>query len=174
MKRIVLSILVLAFAAASLFAADGPSPKLKELATFDGHWTCSGTAFPFLGMPEHKTTATVDGTWELDRFWFSLHYKEARTAANATPVEVRYLWGWDNEVKKFASIAADNGGGHFSQTSPGWNNNTITFEGDMHIAGKTMKFHDVFTRVSASKIMHRGEAVIDGKWTKLDEETCSR
>jgi hypothetical protein len=32
----------------------------------------------------------------------------------------------------------------------------------------------VFTKVSATKVMHRGEAEIDGKWTKLDEETCTK
>ena len=37
-----------------------------------------------------------------------------------------------------------------------------------------MKFHDVFTRRNASTVMHEGEVVIDGKWTKLDEETCTK
>jgi len=28
--------------------------------------------------------------------------------------------------------------------------------------------------VSASKVAHAAEVEMDGKWTKLDEETCSR
>jgi hypothetical protein len=177
LKRILFAILAIAFASSTLLAADAPpqpSPRLEELRSLAGHWTCKGTAFPFMGMPEHRTTATIDGTWGFDNHWLQFHYKELRTATNPAPVEVQYFWGWDEQTKKFASSAVDNGGGHFNQNSQGWDGDTITFEGDMHIAGKTMRFHDVFTKMNASTLMHRGEAVMDGKWTKLDEETCTK
>lgn len=174
MKRSLIPLLALAFSTSLLAAPPVPNPRLAELRSFSGHWTCSGTAFAFLGMPEHKTTATIDGTWGLNDYWIDVHYKEAKSAANPGPVEVRYFWGWDEENKQFTSVAVDNGGGHFAQSSPGWEKDAITFAGNMHIAGKTMKFHDVFTRVNATKMMHRGEAEIDGKWTKLDEETCTK
>lgn len=175
MKRFLFPILAVAFA--STLFADGPpkpNPRLGELQYFTGQWNCSGTAFAFLGMPEHKTTATIDGTWAFDNHWLELHYKEPKTVTNPAPVEVQYFWGWDDQTKKFASSAVDNGGGHFNQSSPGWVGELITFDGEMHIAGKTMKFHDVFTKVSSSRLMHRGEAEMDGKWTKLDEETCTK
>lgn len=173
MKRILPSFLVLVFASSTLLAAP-PSPKLKDFQYFGGHWTCKGTAFAFMGLPEHKTIATIDATWTLDKYWFQVHYKEPKTAANATPVEVLYLWGWDEQGKKFASGGFDNGGGHFIQSSSGWEGDKLVFEGDMHMGATTMKFHDVFTKVNASTVMHKGEAVIDGKWTKLDEETCTK
>jgi len=175
LKRI-LFLIAFAFSASTLLAdgLPGPSPKLEELQYIAGHWTCTGTAFPFLGMPEHKTTATIDGTWTLNDHWLEVHYKEPKTGTNPAPVEVRYLWGWDDQTKKFASSAADNGGGHFNQSSPGWEGDQITFAGEMHIGGKTMKFRDVFTKGSGSNLMHRGEALMDGKWTKLDEETCTK
>jgi hypothetical protein len=171
LKRILFAILTLAIAASAI--AD-PNPKLRELAPLAGHWTCNGTAFAFLGMPEHKTTATIDSKWTFNDYWLQFHFTEAKTAANPMPVEVEYHWGWDEQTKQFAATAVDNGGGHFNQTSPGWNGDAITFDGEMHIAGTTMKFHDVFTKITATKIMHRGEALIDGKWTKLDEETCTK
>ena len=174
MKRILLSILAITFASSLLAAPPTPSRKLRELDSLAGHWTCNGTAFAFLGLPEHKTRSTIDAAWTMNDHWLQVHYKEPQTATNPSPVEVQYSWGWDDQTSKFASVAVDNGGGHFIQSSPGWVGDEITFEGDMHIAGTTMRFHDIFTKVSASKIMHRGEAVIDGTWTKLDEETCTK
>jgi hypothetical protein len=155
-------------------APPGPNAKLKELKFFEGHWGCQGAALAFMGMPEHKTSATFDGTWQLASFWLQASFKENKTAINPSPVEVRYFWGWDEETKKFTSAGVDNSGAHFAHSSPGWDGDKITFEGELRIAGKAMKFHDVFTRVSASKLMHRGEVEIDGKWTKLDEETCTK
>jgi hypothetical protein len=172
LKRIVLP-LALALLSTTL-TAETPNAKLDELRPLAGHWTCEGTAFPFLGMPEHKTRAVIEAAWDLNDHWLGVHYKESKSATNPSPVEVRYSWGWDDQTKTFFSSAVDNGGGHFNQTSPGWEGSEITFDGEMHIAGSTMKFHDVFTKVSPSTIRHRGEAVIDGKWTKLDEETCRK
>ena len=39
-------------------------------------------------------------------------------------------------------------------------------------ARSTMKVRDYFTKVSAKKVVHSAEVEMDGKWTKLDEETC--
>lgn len=174
MKRILLLILTIALTCTLLAAPPEPNPKLNELQYFVGHWTCKGTAFPFMGMPEHKTHATIDGAWVMNNHWLQFHYTESETANNPAPVEVQYHWGWNEQTKTFASSAVDNGGGHFVQDSPGWDGDKITFEGDMHIGGTTMRFHDVFTKVGDSSLVHKGEAVIEGKWTKLDEETCSR
>jgi hypothetical protein len=44
----------------------------------------------------------------------------------------------------------------------------------MHAGGMTMKVRDVFTKVSATKLNHMSEVEMDGKWTKLDEETCTK
>lgn len=178
MKQVVLSITcsIVAIAATSspLVAADGPHPKLKELNYFGGHWSCQGTAFAFMGMPEHKTSATFDGTWGLNNYWLQVSFKEAHSATNPTPVEVRYFWGWDDQTQRFASTGVDNGGAHFIHNSPGWDGDKLAFDGDLKIGDKLLKFRDVFTKLSASKLMHRGEAEIDGKWTKLDEESCAK
>ncbi len=177
MKRILFPILALAFASSTLLAADappGPNPKLKELKYFAGTWTCKGTGFAFMGTPEHKTTAKVEGVWTLNDYWLALRYHETKTALNAAPVDVKIFWGWDDQLKKFASGAVDNMGAYFIQNSPGWDGDKMTWEGDMHAGGMTMKVRDVFTKVSASKLMHMAEVEMDGKWTKLDEETCTK
>lgn len=175
MKHLLSPIVALALAS-TVAAADppGPNPKVKELKALEGRWSCQGAAFAFMGFPEHKTTAKMEATWGLDGYWLVVDFRENKTAINPNPVEVRYFWGWDAKVKKFASSGVDNSGAHFVHTSPGWEGDKITFDGELDIAGKVLKFHDVYTKVSATKVMHRGEAEIDGKWTKLDEETCTK
>ena len=177
MKRILLPIIVLAFTASYVLAADappGPNPKLKELAYFAGNWHCEGTGFAFMGTPEHKTSANVEASWTLNNYWLSLSYHENKTAINAHPVAVRVFWGWDEQVKKFASGSVDDMGSFNIQNSPGWEGNKLTFNGDMHGGGATMKVRDVFTKVSAKKLEHMSEAEMNGKWSKLDEETCTK
>lgn len=176
MKRVVFPIIALAFAA-SVVAADappGPNPKLKELKYFAGTWQCTGMSFAFMGMPEHKTSATVDASWTLDNYWLTIYYHESKTAMNAHPVAVRVFWGWDEQLKKFASGGVDNMGSYSVQNSPGWDGNKLIFNGDMHGGGATMKVRDVFTKVSATKLQHMSEVEMSGKWTKLDEETCTK
>ena len=177
MKRILLPIIALAFTASVVLAADappGPNPKLKELKYFAGNWSCKGTSFAFMGTPEHKTSASVEASWTLNNYWLSLYYHESKTATNAQPVAVRVFWGWDEQAKKFASGSVDDMGSYAIQNSPGWDGNKLTFEGDMHTSGGTMKTRDVFTKVSATKLEHFSELEMDGKWTKLDEETCTK
>src|SRR5436190_1971704 len=174
MKRVLLPIIALAVAASTVLAADappGPNPKLKELKYFVGAWQCKGTGYAFMGTPEHKTSAMVEAGWTLHDYWLGLRYHESKTAINAQPVDVRIFWGWDEQTKKFASGAVDNMGAYFIQNSPGWDGDKLTFEGDMHGGGMTMKVRDVFTKVSATKLEHMAEVEMDGKWTKLDEET---
>ena len=176
MKRVLFLIIALAFAWSAL-AADappGPNPKLKELQYFVGNWQCTGTGYAFMGTPEHKTTAMVEAMWILDGYWLSMRYHENKTAVNAHPVDARIFMGYDEQTKKIASGAVDNMGGYFTQSSPGWEGNKLTLEGDMHGGGMTMKVRDVFTKVSATKVEHMAELEMNGKWTKLDEETCTK
>ena len=177
MKRILLPVIILAFAASSVLAADappGPNPKLKELKYFAGTWQCKGTSFAFMGTPEHKTVAMVEASWILNDYWLSLRYHESKTAINAHPFDVRVFWGWDEQVKKFSAGSVDNMGSYAIQSSPGWDGNKLTFDGDMHAGGTTMKTRDVFTKASATKVEHFAEVEMDAKWTKLDEETCTK
>ena len=177
MKRILFPIIAIAFTASSVLALDappGPNPKLKELKYFAGDWQCKGTGFAFMGTPEHKTSAMVEANWTLDNYWLTIRYHESKTAINAHPVDVRIFWGWDEQIKKFSSGAVDNMGSYYIQYSPGWDGNKLTFDGDLHGGGTTMKVRDVFTKVSATKLEHMAEVEMEGKWTKLDEESCTK
>jgi hypothetical protein len=174
--RIFLAILALGLFTSLAAAADAPSPSehLKDLQYFAGSWQCKGTGFAFMGMPEHPTTATVESSWTLGKYWLNLHYKENKTTKNPMPVDVRVFWGWDEQVKKFASGSVDNMGSYAIQYSPGWDGDKLVFEGEMHGGGMTAKVRDLFTKVTASKLTHSSEMEMESKWTKMDEETCTK
>src|SRR5260221_4074164 len=168
---------VLGLAVTTILAADappGPNPKLKDLKYFAGTWQCKGTAFAFMGTPEHKTTGAVEANWALNDYWLLIRYHESKTAVSAQPVDIRLSQGWDDQTKKVASGAVDNMGAYYIQSSPGWDGDKMTWNGDMHAGGMTMKVRDVFTKISATKLQHMAEGEMDGKWTKLDEETCTK
>lgn len=151
------------------------NPKLKELQIFVGTWHCTGTAFASPWGPEHPTTATVNGSWILGGAWLQIEYTEAKTAKNPHPYAVHDLMSYDQEPKAFVSGSVDDMGGYATAQSPGWQADKLIFSGPMHGGGATIKSRDIFTKVSANEVRHASEMEEkDGKWKKLDEETCKR
>jgi hypothetical protein len=156
-------------------AAFGQSnPKLKELQTFIGTWQCIGTAFASPMAPEHPTKATVHGSWILDGSWAEVAYTEEKTAKNPHPYAVRMLLSYDTQPKAFVSGAVDNMSGYSVEQAPGWVSDKMTFDGLMHSGGTTMKSRDIFTRVGKNEVRHESEMEMNGKWVKLDQESCKR
>ncbi|HEV7424997.1 MAG TPA: DUF1579 family protein [Thermoanaerobaculia bacterium] len=156
-------------------AAFGQSnPKLKELQTFIGTWQCTGTAFASPMGPEHPTKATVHGSWVLDGSWAEVAYTEEKTAKNPHPYAVRMLLSYDTQPKAFVSGAVDNMSGYSVEQAPGWVSDKMTFDGLMHSGGTTMKSRDIFTRVGRNEVRHESEMEMNGKWVKLDQESCKR
>ena len=156
-------------------AAFGQSnPKLKELQTFVGTWQCTGVAFASPMGPEHATKATVNGAWILNGSWVEIRYTETKAAKNPHPYAVRMLLSYDEQPKAFVSGAVDNMSGYSTAQSPGWENDKMTFAGAQHGGGATMNVHDIFTRVGKNEVRHETEMEMNGKWVKLDQETCKR
>jgi len=156
-------------------AAFGQSnPKLKELQTFVGTWQCTGIAFASPMGPEHATKATVNGAWILNGSWVEVRYTETKTAKNPHPYAVRLLMSYDEEPKAFVSGAVDNMTGYSTAQSPGWMDDKMTFSGVQHGGGATMNVHDIFTRVGKNEVRHETEMEMNGKWVKLDQESCKR
>jgi len=150
------------------------NPKLKELQTFVGTWQCTGIAFASPMGPEHATKATVNGAWILNGSWVEVRYTETKTAKNPHPYAVRLLMSYDEEPKAFVSGAVDNMTGYSTAQSPGWMDDKMTFSGVQHGGGATMNVHDIFTRVGKNEVRHETEMEMNGKWVKLDQESCKR
>jgi len=156
-------------------AAFGQSnPKLKELQSFVGTWQCTGMTFASPMGPEHATKGTVNGSWILNGSWVEVHYTEMKTAKNPHPYAVRMLLSYDEQPKAFVSGAVDNTTGYSTEQSPGWQDGKMTFSGAQHGGGATMNVRDVFTKVGKNEMRHESEIEMDGKWVKLDQESCKR
>jgi hypothetical protein len=111
----------------------------------------------------------------LGGFRLVMHYDEAKTAASPMPYHVLQVIGWDAAQKMFDSSCFDVFGAACTQTSAGWKDNALVFEGTALMGGQKMGARDTFTKVSANELTHKGEMQgADGKWMTGDEETCKR
>lgn len=168
-----LVLLVSLFSTAAAFAQmPQKSPKLAELDYFVGSWDCTGTAFAMGDSPEHATKGKAKGAWTLDGQWLAISYDEMKDAHNPHPVSARLFLGYDWQLKEIVSGGLDNMGGYSMTSTAGWDGSVLTLEGPMHSGGATMKAREMFTKKSATQLMHSSLIEVDGKWQKLDEETC--
>ncbi len=152
-----------------------PAPEMAQLAYFAGTWACSGKTFASPMGPEHATAGTVHAVSALGGFWTVVHYDEKKTAANPMPYHAAVFMGYDAAEKVFVERCYDSFGGYCSETSKGWSGDTLAFEGPAMGMGPQMNSRDTFLKKGASEMVHTGEMQgPDGKWMKLDEETCTK
>lgn len=152
-----------------------PAAEMAQLSYMVGTWNCSGKTFASPFGPEHATEGVARAQMALGGFRLVIHYDEAKTAVSPTPYHVLQVMGWDAAQKVFDSSCYDSMGGSCAQTSPGWKDNALTFEGTSLMGGQKTGARDTFTKVSATEMKHRGEMQgPGGAWTALDEETCTR
>ncbi|MEO8378158.1 MAG: DUF1579 family protein [Acidobacteriota bacterium] len=181
MKKMI-SILVLAFAAASALAqpksdpavSPKPDPMLRQLDAFAGNWKCSGTAFASPMSPQHATTGEVWMKLDMNGYWMTFTYAEKKTTENPMPFQVNGFLGYDTEIHKLVMGSVDNMGGYSTASSDGWNGDTIVYSGPWHMGGMTVNGRDSFTKKGAREMIHAASIEQNGEWTKLDEETCVR
>ncbi|HEV8254476.1 MAG TPA: DUF1579 family protein [Vicinamibacteria bacterium] len=147
---------------------------MDKLKWFSGTWSCEGQFAGGMGMPAHPTKARVTTKSDLDGFFYSVRYEEEKTKDNPMPYRGAGFWGYDRETKKYTSIWADNMGGGAPQTSAGWEGDKLVFSGDATMMGKKMGVRDTFTRKGDNELVHMGEMQMDGKWSKMSEETCKK
>jgi hypothetical protein len=166
-------ILILGLCLVTVAAFGQANPKLKDLNYFVGTWQCTGTSFASPMGPEHPTKATITAAWILGGTWLEAHYKEAKAAKNPTPFELRAFWGYDEEPKSIVAGTVDNMGG-YSTAAAAWDGDKPTFSGPMHGGGMTANSRDTFTKAGKNEFSHEGEMEVEGKWMKLDKETCKR
>jgi len=167
--------LVVFITAAAIAAGNEKAPsKLRELDYLGGDWQCKGTAFAFGDQPKHAVVAIVKGTWILNGMWLDMHYNETKTTANPHPFDVRGFFGYDPEKKKLVLGSLENDGGYSTESSSGWEGDSIVFTGPNHMGGMTANGKDTWTKISKTKLTYSFEIEDKGAWTKLIEETCTR
>jgi len=157
-------------------AAQAPKPdaEMSQLKLFVGTWSCKGMSPATSLGPEHPTQATVKATLDYGGFWITGRYEEAKTGENPMPYKFMFVWGHDAKDKKFYQWSFDVMGGNGREESSGWDGDKLVFNGSMMVMGKPTNARDTFTKKSDTELVHMGEMELDGKWTKVDEETCTK
>jgi hypothetical protein len=194
-KKILVAIIAaLAFSSVTTFAADAAPkakpasakaaapaeekplrPELDSLNFFVGNWTCTGKTFASPMGPEHDTSAVVHASKSVGDLWIHITYDENKSAANKMPYHVGVYMGYDAATKKFVEGCVDSFGGYCTQSSNGWNGESITFEGTANGSGQPMGVRDTFIKQGAKELVHAGEMQgPDKKWAQTDKETCRR
>jgi hypothetical protein len=67
----------------------------------------------------------------------------------------------------------DNMGAWSTETSPGWQGDTMVWTGEGSLNGMKVGSRDTFTKKGAD-LHHVGEVQMDGKWVTLQDELCKR
>jgi hypothetical protein len=149
-----------------------PAPEMKQIAFFEGTWTCKGKSHESPFGPAGDLTGSVEVKRDLGGFWQSGTVKG--TMANMPPFEGRFHVTYDPGGKQLMMLWVDNMGGWAQSTSRGWSGDTLVYEGESHMGPQSFKARDTFTRSGSAAMKHTWEANISGKWTVLGEETCQK
>jgi len=176
--RLVLTLSLTCIAAAAsvrhAIAEDSMSPsRMKELDTLVGDGTCTGNIMATAKSPARATTGKYHGEKTLDGHWVVIRYDEDKSDSNPNPFHVQQYFNYDDEKKMFVAVEFDNmSPGYTSSTSSGWKGDTMTFDYNESVGGKTVSLRDVFT-ASASEKKHIGMMRNQkGEWVKIEEEVC--
>jgi Protein of unknown function (DUF1579) len=149
-----------------------PAAEMAQIAYFEGTWTCSGKMMESPMGPAANTTTNVQIRKDLNGHFQTGVIKGS--APNLPPFEGRYQATYDAGQKQFVMMWADNMGGWSQTSSPGWQGDTITYTGESHMGGQTMKTREVFTKSGAASMKHLSEGEMNGKWMTLGDETCNK
>ena len=151
-------------------AAPKPAAEMANLAWFDGNWTCEGTAEPGAMGPGGKVSSTVKSQADMGGFWQSGTMK---SSMGAMSMEGTFHMTYNPASKQYVMLFLDSMGVYGRETSTGWEGDKMVWSGTMTMGGKDMGVRDTFTKTGPS-MKHVWEGQMDGKWTVMGSETCTR
>jgi hypothetical protein len=153
-----------------------PEPSLDpdQLDFFLGRWHGKGTFFATPWWSEKPIEMTTEVTRELGDNWYLTRTAELASADNPNPLTAIYIWGYDAASQQFVAYWFDSRGGRATQTSPGWEGDTLIFNGEMTSGGYTFPLRDTFVKHGDGAYHHLGEVALDEKWIPVDEEDMTQ
>ena len=107
-------------------------------------------------------------------FWLRFNTAELPDGDNPNPLSATYVLGYDTSAGKYVSIWFDSNGGHATQTSAGWDDQTLVLDGQMTVGGFTFPLRDTFLRRTDDEYYHLAEVDMGQGWIRADEETVRR
>jgi uncharacterized protein DUF1579 len=151
-----------------------PAPELSQLKYFAGSWTCAGDAPASPFGPAHKTKSSLMLKSDLDGFWYDGMMTEMKTASNTRPVKGMLHLGYDSTAKQYVLVWLDNFGSWATETSPGWQGETMVWTGEQMALGEKATARDTFVKKSDTEYTHKFELNMKGQWNPIVDETCKK
>ncbi|MFY9719399.1 MAG: hypothetical protein WAK16_07120 [Candidatus Cybelea sp.] len=134
-------------------------PDFSSMMFLAGTWTCTQMLRGKSRPDTSTTTVGMDGMWMVSQDSAPPFDQYRTVTINGT----NYLT-YDPTIKQWVGIGVDSGGGYGTESSPGWQGNTMTSTGK-GLDGTT--FTDVLTKVSDTKTIDQNTATDpQGKTTK--------
>ncbi|WP_373048052.1 hypothetical protein [Vulgatibacter sp.] len=154
--------------------ATTPAPELKQLAWYEGNWSCTGKNLaPVLGpVGDAKSNSKIQSM--LGGHWIGVSYQGVGAKGQWSLAEESVM-GWDADEKEYVWHGVDNTGAYSELTSKGWEGEKMVWTGDTDMAdGTDMDARRTFTRSGQSQ----GQLVIEleqgGSLTRIAEYTCRK
>ncbi len=155
-------------------AAPKPAPEMDQLKAFEGNWKCEGKQLATPMGPEHPIKYTWSAKRELDGFWLVGHLDGKKSKDDPMPIKGTYQFTYDAAGKKFVALWNDNMGMWLSQTSPGWQGDTMTLTGEMNMGGQKVTATDIFTKKGDKEMLHKATMAMGGKAMPFLEDSCKK
>lgn len=176
MKTLATASALILLLGASALAQDAPkpAPEMAQVKYFAGSWTCSGEAPASPFGPAHKTQTTMMLKLDLDGFWYGGMVTELKTASNKNPVKGMLHLSYDASSKQYVLIWLDNFGSWATETSPGWQGDTMVWKGEQMVMGEKATARDTFVKKSDREYTHKFELEMKGEWGTIIDETCKK
>jgi hypothetical protein len=129
-----------------------------------GTWTCSGAALD--GTPFKVTDTTVMQGTAGNGGRFVSHDSDGKSTTTLWWEPAKQLWMLTAESPKASS----------TQTSPGWNGDTLVFTGTISLSGApTVGYRTTITKVSDTKKQQVDELGNPGaQWITFDTASCEK
>jgi hypothetical protein len=111
---------------------------------------------------------------DLDGFWYGGMVTEMKTASNKNPVKGMLHLTYDASAKQYVLVWLDNFGSWATETSPGWQGDTMVWTGDQMVMGEKATARDTFVKKSDREYTHKFELNMKGQWGTIVDETCKK
>ncbi|MBC8131741.1 MAG: DUF1579 family protein [Deltaproteobacteria bacterium] len=154
--------------------APKPAPELEQMKVLEGNWRCDGRAPASPSGPEHAYKSTWKFKRDLDNFWWSAEYQQAKAKSNPSPMKARGYMTFDSATRTFVLMGVDNMGGSSIESTTGWSGDVVTLAGDAQMAGKKVPYREVITKKGNREFTWRGEMKMGGDWVTLGEDRCKK
>jgi hypothetical protein len=156
-----------------------PTPASLFVEAFQGmagSWACKGKFQRMDGSGqtvESKSTLVLKPA--LDGFAYSGDYRLEKNAALPNGMKGQMFWSYDAANKKLVVFFADSFGGVGRGISDGLKGDTIVWDQDGVMMGKTNKSRTTTKRISAQELTLTSEMQApDGTWATMGSDACKK